>query len=54
MKREQIAELLGIDVGTVKVRLHRALRELRHIYEDLSDESPSWDVKTSSRTLQII
>lgn len=54
MKREHIAELLGIDVGTVKVRLHRALRELRQIYDELSDGSPLWDVKTSGRTLQII
>jgi RNA polymerase sigma factor (sigma-70 family) len=54
MRRERIAELLGVDVGTVKVRLHRALRELRGIYEKLSDESPSWNVKTSNRTLQII
>ncbi len=32
MKHEAIAELLGIDVGAVKVRIHRALKELREIF----------------------
>ena len=55
MKYEQIAEILGIDVGAVKVRVHRAVRELRGIFVQLRDENPSWtDVKTSGRTLQII
>ena len=54
MKHEQIAELLGIDVGAVKVRIHRAVRELREIFLELSDRNPSWDVKRSGPTLQII
>jgi len=29
LKYEVIAELLGVDVGTIKVRVHRALKELR-------------------------
>jgi len=29
LKYETIAELLGVDVGTIKVRVHRALKELR-------------------------
>ena len=37
MKYEQIAELLGIEVGAVKVRVHRAVRELRDIFLQLQD-----------------
>ncbi len=54
LKHEQIAELLGIETGAVKVRLHRALRELRDIFFKLSDESSSCSVKTSTRAVQII
>jgi RNA polymerase sigma-70 factor (ECF subfamily) len=54
MKHEQIAELLGIETGAVKVRIHRALRELRDIFLQLSGGDPSCDVKSSTRTLQII
>lgn len=32
LKYEAIAELLGVDVGTIKVRVHRALKELRDIF----------------------
>src|SRR5262249_16711517 len=32
MKHEAIGELLGVDSGTVKVRIHRALKELREIF----------------------
>jgi RNA polymerase sigma-70 factor (ECF subfamily) len=46
MKYEAIAELLGVDVGTIKVRVHRALKELRDIF--LTQESRlTCDVKTS-------
>ncbi len=54
MKHEQIAELLGIETGAVKVRIHRALRELRGIFLQLSDGNRSCDVKRSTATLQII
>lgn len=37
-KFEEIAEILGCPVGTVKVRAHRAIRELRGIYESLMSE----------------
>ena len=35
MKYEAIAELLGVDVGTIKVRVHRALKELRDAFMTL-------------------
>ena len=54
MKHERIADLLGVDAGTVKVRVHRALRELRQIFVELPDGNPSWTVKQSGHTLQII
>jgi RNA polymerase sigma factor (sigma-70 family) len=54
LKHEHIASLLGVDVGTVKVRIHRAVRELREIFLELSDEASSWHVKTSARTSQTI
>jgi DNA-directed RNA polymerase specialized sigma24 family protein len=54
MKYEQIAEILGIEVGAVKVRVHRAVRELREIFLQLRDENPSWTANTSKRTFQII
>lgn len=38
MKYEEIAQLLGCAVGTVKVRVHRALKDLREIYAGLTDE----------------
>ncbi len=53
LKHEQIAEILGIEVGAAKVRLHRAMRELREIFLRLSNEHASWNVKTSTRTLRI-
>ena len=54
MRHEQIADLLDIEVGTVKVRIHRAVRELRDIFSQLSDGNQPCDAKTSTRTLQII
>jgi len=54
MKHEDIAEVLGVDVGTVKVRIHRAVRELRELFLRLPDEVRSCDVKISTRTLRII
>lgn len=38
LKHEEIARLCDISVGAVKVRVHRALRELRDIYFKLSRE----------------
>jgi RNA polymerase sigma-70 factor (ECF subfamily) len=53
MKHEAIAELLEVDTGTVKVRIHRALKELREVFLQLV-EKPSCDVKTSQRSLLTI
>jgi RNA polymerase sigma-70 factor (ECF subfamily) len=53
MKHEAIAELLGIDSGTVKVRIHRALKELREAFLRLI-ENPTCNAKTSQRRLLII
>jgi RNA polymerase sigma-70 factor (ECF subfamily) len=53
LKHEAIAEMLGIDIGTVKVRVHRALKELREIFLQMA-ERPSCDVKTPRRSLLII
>lgn len=37
----EIADLLGCSVGAVKVRVHRAIRQLRDIYFELSSEAAS-------------
>ena len=50
MKYEQIALLLDVEIGTVKVRVHRALAELREVFRRLSGEIPKCDVKTSGKT----
>jgi RNA polymerase sigma-70 factor (ECF subfamily) len=49
MTHEQIGNLLGIEPGAVKVRLHRAVKDLRDIFLQLS-ERPSWTVTTGIRT----
>src|SRR5262245_46321195 len=54
MKYEQIADLLGCELNTVKVRVHRALKELREIYLKLSGEKAPCNVKKSETTLRII
>ena len=54
MKYDQIADILGIEVGAVKVRVHRAVRELRQVFLQLRDENLTCDVKTSRRIFQII
>jgi RNA polymerase sigma-70 factor (ECF subfamily) len=35
LKYEEIAQLLGCEVGTVKTRVHRALQDLRQVFEQL-------------------
>ncbi len=41
MKHEEIAEVLGCEVGTVKVRVYRAIRALEQIYFALEKEKAS-------------
>lgn len=52
MKYEAIADLLGVEVGTIKVRMHRAVKELRDIFLRLSENQPC-DVKPSAHGLLI-
>jgi len=54
MKYEQIAEVMGCEVGTVKVRVHRALNELRDIFMKLSGEKKTCNVKKSVNNLRIM
>jgi RNA polymerase sigma-70 factor (ECF subfamily) len=35
---EEIAHALGCTVGAVKVRAHRAIKQLREVYMDLAQE----------------
>jgi RNA polymerase sigma factor (sigma-70 family) len=37
LKYDEIARMLDCEVGTIKVRIHRALRELRTIFEKISN-----------------
>jgi RNA polymerase sigma-70 factor (ECF subfamily) len=39
LKYEEIAELLGCEVGTVKTRVHRALQDLRQIFQEFERHS---------------
>ena len=40
LKYDQIAELLGCTVGAVKVRVHRAVKQLRDIYLQMAEVTP--------------
>lgn len=40
MPHEQIADILGIEVGAVKVRLHRAVAELRDLFHEHARSRP--------------
>jgi len=52
MKYEEIADLLGCESGTVKVRVYRAMKELRDIFFKLSSEKPLCNVKKSVSNLR--
>jgi len=54
MKYEQIAEVMGCEVGAVKVRVHRALKELRDVFMKLSTQRPPCNVKKSDNSLRIM
>ena len=45
MKYDQIGEIMGCDTGTVKVRVFRAVQELRKVYFKISGEKASWNAK---------
>jgi RNA polymerase sigma factor (sigma-70 family) len=47
LKYEDIARLLGCEVGAVKVRVHRALQQLREIYLGLESAGRSQDPRRS-------
>jgi RNA polymerase sigma-70 factor (ECF subfamily) len=47
LRYDEIAELLNVDVGTVKVRVHRAIKQLREIFNKLSVEKNKCTTKTS-------
>jgi RNA polymerase sigma-70 factor (ECF subfamily) len=38
LKYDEVAEILGCDAGAVKVRVHRALQELRDIFRELTGD----------------
>jgi RNA polymerase sigma-70 factor (ECF subfamily) len=52
MKYEDIAELLGCELGTVKVRIYRAMQDLRDIFFKLSNEKTPCNVKKSASSLR--
>ena len=54
LRYEQIAELLDVDVGTVKVRVHRAMKQLREIFNELSCEKNKCTTKTSETSCRTI
>jgi RNA polymerase sigma-70 factor (ECF subfamily) len=53
LKYEQIAEVLGCDIGAVKVRIYRAMQDLKHRYLRLKREKASCDAKTQRNILPI-
>ncbi len=52
MKYEEIAQLLGCELGAVKVRIYRATKELRDIFFNLSNEKSICTVKKSVSNLR--
>jgi RNA polymerase sigma factor (sigma-70 family) len=40
LRYEQIAELLGCSVGAVKLRVHRAVKQLREVYDGMARRTP--------------
>jgi RNA polymerase sigma-70 factor (ECF subfamily) len=49
MKYEEIAQLLGCEVNTVKVKVHRALQELREVFRKLERGQGTADMNTERR-----
>jgi RNA polymerase sigma-70 factor, ECF subfamily len=54
MPHDEIAAVLRVDAGTVRVRLHRALKELRALIETMAtEERTSWNANKSGSSLRI-
>jgi RNA polymerase sigma-70 factor (ECF subfamily) len=47
MKYEDIAVLFGVDTGAIKVRVHRAVKELREVFLNLRSNRSSCSATTS-------
>ena len=41
LKYDQIAQILGCEIGAVKVRVYRAIKELRHAFFEIRGEKVS-------------
>ena len=54
MKYEQIAEVMGCEVGAIKVRVHRAMKDLREIFLKLSTERLPCNAKKYATNLRIM
>src|SRR5262249_26470536 len=54
LRYDEIAELLNVDVGTVKTRVHRAIKLLREIFNKLSGEKNKCTTKTSETSCPTI
>jgi RNA polymerase sigma-70 factor (ECF subfamily) len=54
MKYEDISALLGCELNTVKTRVHRALKDLRELFRQLSDEKTPCNVKKSANSLRLM
>lgn len=54
LRYDEIAELLNVDVGTIKVRVHRAIKQLREIFNKLSCEKNKCTTKTSETSCPTI
>ncbi len=53
LKHEEIAGLLGCEVGTVKVRVHRALQELKEVFHRLQSTGAANTPESSGRAGRI-
>jgi RNA polymerase sigma-70 factor, ECF subfamily len=57
MKYDRIAEILAVDVGTVKVRVHRAVKDLRTIFlrqTSAPDEERTCSAKRSETSWRVV
>jgi len=54
MKYEEISTLLGCELNTVKTRVHRALKDLREVFKQLTGEKTPCIVKKSANSLRLM